>query len=168
MLLGLFCFHIIVASIFIFVPDVEVGVAPRLYRMFTAIGPFFTSRNLSSSFHVVAEVRHADQAIEKIDLTNKFQNDYNAHPWKYQMLLKKIYIRHVTGSLGRNYRRGLKITSDTLQTQLGQVRDFLHEEIVLEKGDSVYCGFLWKKFYPAEGIYKTDTMFYLPILMRHD
>jgi hypothetical protein len=168
LLVGLLCFHIIIACIFVLLPDAGRGKVAGLYRMFTYIGPFFSSRNLSSSFHVVADVRHTDETIEKIDLTNRYQNEYNAYPWKYQMLLRKTYIRHVTGSLGKNYRRGMRVTSDTLQTQLHQVSSFLKEEIVFQEGDALSCGFIWKKYYPAEGIYKTDTLFYLPIPIGYD
>jgi hypothetical protein len=167
-LVGLLCCHIILAGVFLLVPDAARGKVGRLYRTFTYIGPFFTSRNLSSSFHVVADVRHADETIESVDLTDRYQNEYNTSPWKYHVLLKKNYIRHVTGTLGKNYRRGIRISSDTLQMQLHQVSHFLNQEISFHDGDSVSCGFMWKKYYHNEEIYKTDTLFYLPIPIGHD
>jgi hypothetical protein len=140
----------------------------KFYRAFTHIGPVFKSNTLVSSYHVIVSVHHPDNTNEEIDLTDNFQNAYYLTPWKIHLLFKKFYIRNVTSALGKDLRRGIANTSDTLQIQLKQISEFLNEEVALRKGDSVWCGFVWKKYFPAESVHKADTVFYLPIPITYD
>jgi hypothetical protein len=140
----------------------------KFYQAFTHIGPVFKSNTLVSSYHVVVSVHHPGNTREEIDLTDNFQNAYCLTPWKVHLLFKKFYIRNATSELGKDLRHGVSNTSDTLQIQLKQISEFLNEEVALQKGDSVWCGFVWKKYFPAEGAHKADTVFYLPIPMTYD
>jgi hypothetical protein len=166
-LLTLLCIHIVCAIFFLLVPEAQMKKKMRFYRALTHIGAVFQSASLVSSFHVIVGVHHADDTNEVIDLTNRFQNDYYSQPWKVQHLFKKFYIRNVTSSLGINLSRGVT-SSDTLQLQLRQVARFLEHEIPLEEGDSVWCGFIWKKYSIEDSAYTADTVFYQPVPTEHD
>jgi hypothetical protein len=167
-LLVVLLMHVVIAVVFVFGPRTISDERVKLYKGFTHIGPFFTIRNLTSSYHVIVDIKKADGNSEHIDLTDSLFTDFYSNPWKYHQSLKKDYLRQITGALGIDLRLGASVSSEKSQRLLRQMSTFIKEEIALKKGDSVHCGFLWKTFLIEDEKYKVDTLFYLPIAVSND